>query len=1240
MVFKKLELVGFKSFSDKTSLYFEPGITAIVGPNGCGKSNIVDSIKWVLGEQSAKSLRGAKMEDVIFNGTEQMKPINMAEVSLTLSNEDKILPIDSKEVVISRRLFRTGESEYSINKAPVRLKDVAELFMGTGIGAEMYSIIEQGKIGIILSSRPEERRFIFEEASGITKYKSKKREAIRRLEATDNNLLRVSDIINEVKRQINSITRQAKKAERYKQRFDHLKELEIKLASHEYGSLKKEKEEIEARSAKIKGETRSVSAEVESLQQQFNRQKTYLTEIDGKFNELQNGRFSRESSIAQNRNRIDINKERIIELSKRTEDLKREVASLEIRKGNSQKLMEELKNRFQTVSDSQDAKKDILNEKEKSLERLESEIKQNESTIEESKEKMVDCMAERSRSKNEVVRLTSDIQNRSARLRRLSLELEKVTGEAAVVEEKLGGIRKEFKDSETRLNNIRLEQDRLKKDKEGLSSSLNSLEKRLETERNTLLALESKKSFLEDLITRHEGFAAGVKALLDSMKSGELESDGIKGVLGNMIKVKRGYELSVEAALGEYAQCIISQDRQSALKAAGYLSASKQGRATFIILDELSTAEEVDDALLQIDGVLSKLTDFVKVSTELKSAITNLLKGVYLVETIKAAEKVFNTLPRDVSEEIKLVTKKGEIVRQGFITGGASSKGEDAGIIGREIRLRDTIKGIESSKREINEMERERDGLKSKLIEFDKKLYNIDGLLKEEELKYRKRESELSSVEQDNVRLEEEISLLKLEKDEVSEEVKDLSFKKEELEKRLKEIAIWEDNTQNVLLNSQGLVKNFSKEREEVVVLIARIKTEVQALSKEKDSLLQRLNLQKESYDTYAKALYQKAGEVDLSDKKKDELSQEMEEMEAEIIKLSGELKTVNEELIQIGANKSKSSSVIETFEKRLSELYKISNQSKDDEHNFEMRTSEIGFKIETLKNRITQVYKVDMDVVRCEVDSSTDWDATRREIEDLNRKLESMGTVNLVAIEEHKELEDRFNFLSQQREDLLKAKEDLQKAIAKVNKTTRKLFMETFEKIQFEFKNYFRYLFGGGQAEIFLLDERDVLESGIEIVVKPPGKKLQNITLLSGGEKALTAIALIFAVFRVKPSPFCLLDEIDAPLDEANIDRFSKALLEFTKRSQFIVVTHNKRTITLADVMYGITMEKSGISKIVSVKFHDKAKEKSALQKGGKRPKRVLSEVEGRPKEVLRNKVSPKEDGDEERKEKEEILT
>ena len=1208
MYFKKLDIVGFKSFAEHAKLYFEPGITVVVGPNGCGKSNIIDAIKWVLGEQSVKSLRGSAMEDVIFNGTDDREPINMAEVSLTLANTDRILPIDVDEVVISRRLFRSGESEYLINKAPVRLKDVNELFMGTGIGAEAYSIIEQGKIDLIISSRPEDRRFIFEEASGITKYKSKKREAIRKLEDTDNNLLRINDIIVEVKRQIDSITRQARKAERYKERFDRLKELESKMAFYEYDLLKNERTNIESEMSKMREEIGGMSHEIESLTSKLETERLSLAGVGVKFTELQNAKFSKESLTEQNRNKIVVDKERIAELSARIESLDAEISTIEIRKESSEKLVQEIENEFATISDAEEAKKRVLLDEEKRLSELEREIKHNEKNIEESRQKIVEYMAERSKSKNEVIRLTSDIHNRSVRLRRLSMEMEKVSDETKVTREKLNGANVEFKETENRLNSIRAEKDRLLKEKDGLSLSIKVSEDDLQKKRSILITLESKKSFLEDLIKRHEGFTGGTKALLESLDRGEVKIDGIEGVLGNMVEVTRGFEAAAETALGEYVQCIVSKNRHSALEAAEYMRVNNKGQATFLISDEIAVSGDMEPASISADGIIGRLSDFVTAKNSLEKVVINLLRDTYLVENMEKAENILNNISRTGSlSAVKLVTNKGEMLKMGFVIAGSEIFSEDAGIIGRQLRLRETISETETARDIIARMEETKRELSANLVSIEEKLSGVESMLKDQEGEYHIKKSHLSSVEQEDTRLGEELSLLKLENDEINEEVGELGIRKSVFEKKLSEMEEDENNTQSVLTNSEESIRNLAKEREEIIVLMARVKTELQAISKERITLSQNIEVQKESHQAYTSSLIQKKDELEASRRKTDELTQEIEELGTEVTELAIEVRAISEEVTRIGYTKEKNASFIDSVEKRLAQLYKSSNECKDKDHQMNMKGSEINFKVETLKNRMAQLYKVDIDQDSLQCDVSSDWETARREIEDLNRKLESMGTVNLVAIEEHKELEDRFNFLSQQREDLVRAKESLVEAISKINKTTRKLFMETFEKIQFEFKNYFRYLFGGGQAEIFLLDEHDVLESGIEIAVRPPGKKLQSITLLSGGEKALTAIALIFAIFKVNPSPFCLLDEVDAPLDESNVERFAKAIREFTKTSQFIVITHNKRTITMADVMYGITMEKSGISKIVSVKFHDDARAQAVASE--EKEEKVLSQ-------------------------------
>jgi len=1190
MYFKKLEITGFKSFAERTILYFEPGVTAVVGPNGCGKSNIIDAIKWVLGEQSVKSLRGSRMEDVIFNGTEEKEPINMAEVSLTFSNRDGLLAIDSDEVVISRKIFRSGESEYLLNKTPVRLKDVQELLMGTGIGASMYSIIEQGKIGMILSSRPEERRYIFEEASGITKYKAKKREAIRKLEATDSNLLRLNDIINEVNRQINSITRQARKAERYKQRYDRLKDLEIEIASQEYSALKDETAALEGRSRNLKEEISGITRLSDELKSELNSRKGSFESVDEHHNRLQNRIYQLDSSVEQSKNRIAVNRERIEEMSERMKVLSAETGGLEIKKTESEKAACVLEERLASVTDSLSAKKEFLRDQKETFESIECSIKDKEKGITDNKEKIVDFMQERTRSKNETVRLASDVHNRQTRLRRLEMELEKVAKETEAIAERRDNARKEFEATESRLNSVRSERDMLAEENGRAQSSMDEALRILQEKRDALIRLESKKVFLEDLIDKNEGFTAGAKEILDLMKSGNEIARGIKGILGSMIEVSPGYETACEAALGENAQDVIVRDKSDAASAAEYLRDNRKGKATFLIYNEIPDADSFSGSPAPV-GVSARLMDLIRVDEDLKNVLGFLLKDTYVVDSLDAAERIAAGLSGHESESVKLVTKTGEVVRKGFMTAGASPKGEEAGIIGREARLQETLEVMERLSQEIEQLEARKRELEESLSAVKKRLAGLEDLLKDEEVEYHKKESALSAIEGEEGKLREELALVNLEKEEVSEEIGDYTDRKERLEARLKELEDVEYRTQNFIVSSQESVKEMAKQREGILVLLAKINAEISGLTRESSGIAERLSHERSSYQEYSQSLSQKLSDIENSAKKREELLQEIDESEKEISTLSGELETDRKELREASAAKSESGAVIKEMEGRLNGYFSKMQDVKQSDHDLDLKKREADYKIETLKSRMSQLYKVDIISGARDVTGIEDWDTVRREIEELTRKLESMGTVNLVAIEEHKELEDRFNFLSQQRGDLTKAKEDLQKAISRINKETRRMFLETFEKIQFEFKNYFKYLFGGGQAEAFLLDENDVLESGIEIVARPPGKKLQNITLLSGGEKALTAVALIFAIFKIKPSPFCLLDEVDAPLDESNIDRFGKAILEFTKKSQFIVITHNKITITLADVMYGITMEKSGVTKIVSVKFQDKKK-------------------------------------------------
>lgn len=955
MHFKRLEIIGFKSFPEKTVLNFEPGVTAIVGPNGCGKSNISDAIKWVLGEQSPKAMRGTDMGDVIFNGSDSLPPLNLAEVSLTLSNESKRLPIEFEEVTITRRLFRSGESEYILNKAPVRLKDIQQLLMGTGIGLESYSFIEQGKMDAILSSKPEDRRAVFEEASGITKYKANKREALRKLEQTEENLLRVGDIIQEVKRQLDSVDRQAKKAKRYQEEFEHLKSLEVKFAAAECDRIEKEKGALNCELINLTNKR----SECESA---FSETEKMLSEARNSFNDLMESLKNKTAESVRLSGNIENNRSQIITtenwikqlnaqesgLGAEAETIKNRITQLE----NNLSLLKE--NKSKQCDEDLKRKTEALQKNESSLSTIDTTMQQLNGDIKAAKASLLENSARQSHIKNDASDVNASIAGILARINRLRTEREKVSQELREIE----------------------------------PASPNGVQ------------------------AQANAWSSGVQTLID--KNADTFLDNIDKFTN------------------------ISTDTKSTLK-------------SFLI----EWAQDLISDVLNIFGLEN---------THLPKRTEKLKEELSLVDFEET----------EAQEELNLLrTKLGDLNSQI-----ESLNNEYADIEG----------SILMSQQRIEQLLKEREGI---LIEKTTTLAEIESL----------KDKGMSHSEQ-MTQLQENLALEKAELDSKYKQIEDAKNRQVELASKI------------TLLNQQ--IDDFIK--------------------------------QKETNDS------------------------SIVEDEKERVRLTSLLTSLE-------AKHSKAGKEIDAYLNGIREL--------------ELRCADMAYKQKAIMDRMLVEYKIDIAQAPLEttgLESDSEMSITGQvEIDSLKEKLQRLGPVNLTAIEEEKELSERWTFLTSQQEDLLKAKESLKEAISQINKTTRSLFAETFEKVRNEFQQFFHLLFGGGEADLILLDESDILECGIEIIARPPGKKAQNVGLLSGGEKSLVAIALLFGLFKVNPSPFCVLDEIDAPLDESNIDRFINTLDEFVKLSQFIIITHSKKTITKADVMYGITMEKSGVSKVVSAKLKER---------------------------------------------------
>lgn len=1194
MYLKRLELFGFKSFANKTELIFEPGVSSIVGPNGCGKSNLSDAIKWALGEQSAKELRGSKMEDVIFNGTDDTQPVNLAEVFLVLSNENHLLPVDYDEVIISRRVFRSGESEYFLNKTPVRLKDIVELLAGTGIGVSSYSIAEQGNMDRVLSARPEDRREIFEEASGITKYKNKKKEALLKLEHTENNLVRLADIINEVKRQISSIERQAQKAERFRIEFDKLKELDVKLTLHEYNQVKQQQNDIKQDNDALKQKEAHLSLEFNLQTDELHLHREKKDTLDEKISGTRAKITNIASTIDKNQNAIRIDRERIDELNRLSQSMAREAEEIVRRISEMRSRIDSVESEFKLINGERENKHTLLAEAEHSLNAIVDTVKRCEKTISDSKFTIMDNASSQSKLKNELNKISASLTTVSSRHRRLNIEKDHTSRELESIGHSLNNAQALFTEQKDILDKVCSRLHRLRNEYERLNNEIKERSANIETLKQRLASASSKLELLKDLKDKKEGFQEGVKAYLEFIEHNPRARESFVGIIAEILQPEKGLARALESALGEKSQTIVVKTREAIREALDYLRNHRKGRAQFIVFDEL-TAGEVDITDFQPPSVIGRLIDFVKVKDEHKSILKYILRDTYLVEDIERRPELRTSCAT-------LVTREGDVANGLMVSGGSSSGEEHTSIIGRDAKIAGLSAEVEDLAKEISADDAECSRMLLKLDELKKELETEENAAKKEEIKLNARESEKTKMQEIKDKLQQELNLIGLELEEMAEEENGLKDREGSLEEQLEKLEAEHQGLEGLINEGQNTITSKSLEKEKLIVTLTEVRTQMSLVEERYNSQNDTLNMLKGSLRNEQDAIDYRKGRIEESRDKASSLNLEIERLTEENKVLADQNQLVSEELFRLQEERRAIFSVIEETEGRVRDKQKELDELRSNISTFHINLNELNYKSSSINERIHAAYKVDLEQEDIIFDGGEDWDRIRIEVEELKERIERMGPVNLVAIEEHKELQDRYDFLTSQQEDLLNAKESLHKAINKINRTTRKMFMETFEQIKVAFKDYFKLLFGGGAAELFLVDQADILESGIEIAVRPPGKKLQSISLLSGGERALTAVALLFALFKVKPTPFCVLDEIDAPLDEANIDRFSRILQEFVETTQFIIITHNKKTIAISDVMYGITMEKSGISKIVSVKFAEgqKVPRKEAEKESG----------------------------------------
>lgn len=1076
MYFKKLEIFGFKSFGEKTVLNFEPGITAIVGPNGCGKSNVFDAIRWVLGEQSVKQLRGGSMEDVIFNGTDTKLALGFAEVSVTFDNGSRMLAMNADEVVVTRRLFRSGESEYLINKEVTRLKDITELFMGTGVGAEAYSLVQQGRVDLVVSAKPEDRRAIFDEAAGITKYKAKKREAQNKLKDTDQNLLRINDIVVEVKRQIASIERQAQKAQRYKEEFEKLKGFEQVLALHQLSLAQKERNDMMAFLEQVKGAEDTHAEELDDFRQVVERESVLLEELELKVQEVREQEIKIGNQIELQTKHIGFNEERLRNLDENEMRLSEQKASLVEKCQAHQIKIDELERDLAAIFVSVQTAVSLLESKKAALMNITMSVEQFQHSIREDEERIVSMTSRQVEINHQQTENMKEIQGFLVRRRQLDIEREKVFSERDAIQHRLQGISQGILDIVSKRQGLLDEVARERGVLAHQNEELSVLNSRLESLERKKLFLISQKDFIEKLQVQYEDMPDPI--VEGRFLSSAIPSDKHTGLVG---KVK-----SVRALTAEH----LSQLKQQLV--------GLEGETIYEVVCESKYLElDPQEMLSRVDMVEKNIQETIKIRDE------KIKKIAYVSQQI---EKIQTDI---YSEEKRLSVCEAQ----------QADVGVEAQKISREI---ETIE---------NDMK-----------EADEALTR----LKEQETSLR---SDLTIVEQ--------------------------------------EIAI----ARQQILSHQDVLQMKRKEKEEAAVFVAQTEVEAVALRDKQQGLQNNLEMFRRNLNSCLDDMNRLKTESLSFDEKRSKLHEEIVQLEDSIAQLHHQQEEMRANLSRHEVERQDVEQRLSSVRAQILGIEKEIANNRDLIHAREMRVQQIDFQMQAIQERMSQKYQINLASLLADGpsnDANLDMEALTNEIQLLTKRCESFGGVNLMAIEEFEELKNRFQFLTKQQSDLLSAKDLLEQTIRKINKTTRELFVDTFTKVNDQFRTYFKMLFNGGEAQLILVDPENALESGIEIVARPPGKKLQTITLLSGGEKTMTAIALIFSVFKVNPSPFCVLDEIDAALDEANVDRFSKVLKEFAKIAQFIVITHNKKTIAHADVMYGVTMQQTGVSRVVSVKFSE----------------------------------------------------
>jgi len=1181
MYLSKIEIIGFKSFAQRINVSFDSGVTAIVGPNGCGKTNIVDAIRWALGEQRYSTLRSDKMEDVIFNGTKNRKAVGLAEVSLTIENTKGILPTDYSEVTITRRVFRSGESEYLLNKVSCRLKDIVDLFMDTGMGSDAYSVIELKMVETILSDKTDERRRLFEEAAGVTKYKFRRKAAIRKLEDVQQDLARVNDIVKEVQKTVNSLERQAKKAEQYNEVSNRLKALEIDLLEREYAYLHNKLKPIDEKFILATTDKTKINEELQQQEDQIEHLRQGLDEIEEQLTDTQRLSASifeeihraeekilvaneRQNSLTINIERYEKEKE---DLHSQNELLQREKELLQVRRENNLKdlqtsevMFKELKVEHQCLLEDVDKRKVVVAALKDEVLRIAHEIVEKRGEQERIKARIDNISGRVDRSTEDNTLYNIDIEKVEEQIKQLTIQDRE--------------FRKRFVEAEMQLYAKQQSKESLNQELE--KHRAKNLDLKHEIERKT-----SKIEFFRRMLESHEGFSEGTKYLLnhEAWKKKQITT------VADIIHSSEKYRVAIETALAEIANVVVVEKVEDVYSALDDLKRQDKGKTTFLCLQWIPQIKRSCKRKLPHVWV----SDVVECDEKYRPLLNFLLDDVVIIDTFDAAKKVFSEL-----SSVRCVTLDGQFVSSSGLLKGGNRRFDEGGLINKRSQIAELeqeihllngeVKVVSSKETEVlkqyGEMSIEPERAAVKGVE--KEMTAIE--MRIAQLEFEKKRA-FEGVERNKIEIESlntEIVQLRQQYDQTGRDLLALESKKSAQE-AVANIAIREFESLELTLSEK--TKTVNELEIKVITLQGEVRNTERDIERS-DARLNDINL------TWTR----RSDEIARAQEELTRLYNDVEILSHELSKLRREFEIIEHKKKEIEGAYSTRRNELHQIELRIKDERRLHDDSVSAAHELEMKISELKSNIEHVKLRAQEEFEIELQLKTYADDEWVDFAHLREEVKNLKDRIRILGAINFAAFDEFTSESERLNFLTQQRDDLVEAEKILLSTIEEINNTAQRKFLDTFSKIRTNFIATFKELFQeGDECDLKLEEDVDPLEANIEIIAKPRGKRPTSIDLLSGGEKTLTAIALLFAIYLVKPSPFCILDEVDAPLDDSNIDRYTRILKKFSNNTQFIVVTHNKRTMEAANALYGVTMEEEGVSKIVTVRFNEEARVRSA---------------------------------------------